>query len=321
MDENEQSNLSHQEPEKKTIQHIVLSGGAHLGLYTLGSLKYLSQNEFFSIDNIQTIRGTSMGGLIGAILTLKIDWDILSEYVIKRPWYKMIHLTPTMFLDVLQNKGLLGRSFFENVMRPLLQSKDLDVSISLQELYEYSGIELYMYSVCLDTYTLIELSHKTYPSMMLIDAIYMTCCLPYVFQPVWFEDSYYVDGGLINNYPLEFCLEDLERKLEDEITTKIDTDTILGINFVNNGEKMNKLSQDANIFEYGYFLYKNMVNSLRKQSIKPDIYHELVIPYNDIDMKDGYEVLLNEEKRQQYIQQGEKYAQIFMSFLYKEKNV
>lgn len=313
------------------IQHIVLSGGAHLGLYSLGSLKYLAQHNYYCIENIRSIYGTSIGGLIGAILALNIDWDVLIEYVIKRPWYKMIQLTPTMFLDVIQNKGLLGRPFFENMMRPLLQSKDLDINISLQEFYEYTGIELYLYSVSLNSYSLKELSYKTYPNMPLIDAIYMTCCLPYVFQPVWFEDSYYVDGGLINNYPLECCIEHLERNMErkeewvQEDTSEneeeekhklkeVDTNTILSIKFVDNGEKINSLDKEANIFEYGYFLYKQMLHVYKNKKQYVNIENEVVIPCNEMNFNDGYAAIMNQDERKKYIEQGEVFAKMFLTY-------
>ena len=55
------------------IKHIVLEGGHYLGLGAIGSLKYLNQNNFYDIDNIKTIYGTSIGAFIGVILALKVE--------------------------------------------------------------------------------------------------------------------------------------------------------------------------------------------------------------------------------------------------------
>ena len=65
-----------------TIKNIVLAGGAYNGLYTIGALKNLIKNSFFDINNIETIYGTSVGGFIGALLCLKIDWSIILNYIL-----------------------------------------------------------------------------------------------------------------------------------------------------------------------------------------------------------------------------------------------
>ena len=36
-----------------TIKNIVLSGGAYKGFYTIGALKYLSENNFYNINDIE----------------------------------------------------------------------------------------------------------------------------------------------------------------------------------------------------------------------------------------------------------------------------
>ena len=51
-----------------TIKNIVMAGGAYNGLYIIGALKYLIENSFFDINNIETIYGTSVGGFIGVLL-------------------------------------------------------------------------------------------------------------------------------------------------------------------------------------------------------------------------------------------------------------
>ena len=51
-----------------TIKHLVLSGGAYKGFYTIGALKYLNDNKFYNLENIETMYGTSVGGLVAAIL-------------------------------------------------------------------------------------------------------------------------------------------------------------------------------------------------------------------------------------------------------------
>lgn len=41
-----------------------------------------------------------------------------------------------------------------------------------------------------------------------MDAVYASCCLPILFDPFEYEGQYYIDGGILKNYPLNKCLED-----------------------------------------------------------------------------------------------------------------
>lgn len=293
------------------IKHIIISGGAYKGLYELGALKYLSQKQFYSLENIKSIHGTSIGGLIGALLCMDMDWETLDNYVINRPWHKITNVSPLMLFDILPKKGLLSIDFFTSALEPVLKSRQMEPSITLGELYEKTNIDLYLYTIELNTFMLTALSHKTHFDLPLINAIYMSCCLPYIFQPAWYNDSFYIDGGLLNNYPIERCIENDEIKKNE----------ILGIKFQTT-ETNYSLKEDANIFEYGYFLYKKMVKT---HNTKNDLYHihknniyELIIPCKDIDVNGGYDAVVNSETREKYIEDGVNYAKIF--YAYNEKS-
>ena len=290
--------------ESTDIKHIVLSGGAYLGLYEFGALKYLHENKYFNLDNIETIHGTSIGGLLGAILCTKPSFNHIYDYFINRPWYKMMQINPSMFFDVIPNKGLLGKDFFISMLKPILNSADINIDITLREFYELTNIELFLYSVNLNKYTLEQLSYKTNPDLELLDAIHMTCALPYIFQPIWYNNSFYIDGSLINNYPIEYCI------LNKEINTK----SILGIKLdTHNKETEIKIHQNMNIFEYGYFLYRKMVQQ-KKENNSIYIENEIVIPCGSVNMNEGYKVVMESSKRKELITDGEKFAYVFLQY-------
>ena len=59
------------------IKHLVISGGSYNGIKMYGVLHELAKKQFYNIDNIESIYSTSVGSLIGAMLALKIDNDII----------------------------------------------------------------------------------------------------------------------------------------------------------------------------------------------------------------------------------------------------
>ena len=76
-----------------TIKHIVISGGGPTGLLSYGAAKYLEQQQFWSMENIESIYGTSIGALFGVILSLHHDWKTIDDYIIKCPWNEILKKT------------------------------------------------------------------------------------------------------------------------------------------------------------------------------------------------------------------------------------
>ena len=83
------------------IKHLVISGGFYNGIKMYGALHELSKREFYNIENIESIYCTSIGSLIGTLLSLKIDTSIIYDYIHKRPWYKISKIKNISF----QKKG------------------------------------------------------------------------------------------------------------------------------------------------------------------------------------------------------------------------
>ena len=75
------------------IRHLVFAGGGPSLLQTLGALQYTEDNKFIERENIQTIYGTSAGGIVGAIYCLKYDWTTIHDYITIRPWHDVFPIT------------------------------------------------------------------------------------------------------------------------------------------------------------------------------------------------------------------------------------
>lgn len=197
------------------IKHIVICGGGPTGLLSYGAAKYLAQQGFWSYDDIETIYGTSIGALIGAMLCLNHEWTTLDDYIIKRPWEKVVVESLEMF-ELFSCKGMAKLKLLDDIMQPLLESKDLSLATTLAEFHAYSGISLNVFTVELNTFNKVQLSHATHPDLPLMDAIKMSACMPMLFQPIIRDKCCYIDGGIITNYPLQECMQDTQCR-DDEV--------------------------------------------------------------------------------------------------------
>lgn len=190
------------------IQHIVLSGGGPIGLAHLGSLKELEQSNIWKLSDLKSVYGTSAGGMLGLVLCLKYDWDTVIDYFVKRPWANAFKIKPEDVFSIYQKKGILNIQFIEIIFKPLFDAKNISMNITLQELYELSGIDLHVFSLELNAFEICDISHTSFPDLPVLKAIHMTSAIPIAIEPVCMNGKCYVDGGFINNYPLNHCLKD-----------------------------------------------------------------------------------------------------------------
>lgn len=283
-----------------TIEHLVLSGGSYKGLYTVGSLNFLEENGFYSRKNIKSIDAVSVGSIIAVFICLNVTWIDLIYYIINRPWDSVFEFTPDMFIKVFSNKGLLDIDIFYSVFSTFLKNKNLDKNITMKELYDYSKVELYIYATELNGFSLKCFSYKSQPDLKVMDAIYMSSSLPFIFQPIIHNDSLYVDGGLINYYPLNQCLE-----------RDISENNILGIRIIDDTTE-EKITKEHTLFSYGFY----MINELIKKNFifKKKIKNEILIPSKKMGMNETMEILKNRNIREKYIKEGEKYASLFLNY-------
>ena len=283
------------------IKHLVLEGGAYLGISTLGALSFLEKAKFYDIEKIETIYGSSIGAVIGGLLCLKLDWNDLLEYIRDRPWYKILKFSPENLFAIPHNKGIFDISFFNKTFNNLLQSKDLAKDISMKELYEYSNIELHIITTKLNDFSIVDISYKTHPDFNFIQAIYQSSTIPIIFQPKWYESSYYLDGGLLNNYPVDLCIENGGK--EDEI---------LGVRY-NALKSRNVLTETDSFMDYLLHLFRKLF-SMQRKGIDIDLKHQLIIPCDTINLAECQKLLQDKNLRAKYLEDGEKAADTFLYY-------
>uniref|UniRef100_A0A6C0EHD2 PNPLA domain-containing protein n=1 Tax=viral metagenome TaxID=1070528 RepID=A0A6C0EHD2_9ZZZZ len=294
-----------------TIKNIVLSGGCHTFYQTLGIIQTLEKNDIWKIENIEKIYGTSAGALLGAILCLKFDWDTLNDYFLNRPWKDVFNVDINTILSIFNTKGFFNRTQLELIFKPLLHAKDLTLNITLKELYEYSNIELYMYSFEINYFKLEEISYKTHPDLSLITALNMSSALPMMFSPVCMDDKCYIDGGTYTNYPLSFCI-DQNNKLDE----------ILGIKNVFNNECNSKcnenktqddeftskkndiINNESSLLDFFISFFQKLILNLNIDNLTHIIKHEIYCECQTITHTFFNKVISSIETRKELLENG-----------------
>ena len=309
MNESESSLLIEENSDTKIkIKHIVLSGGGAYGLTYYGFLRETAARGVWNINEIQSVYGSSIGTILSTVACLSkiISWEILDNYIIKRPWHQLFQFNFELLIQCYHKKGLFGKQLIEQMFEPLLLSIDVPLDVSLADFFEKIQIESHFIVAKLfrGKYELVNISYKTHPEWKLIDAIYSSCCLPVLFSPfVGEEGAYYIDGGFLCNYPVNICIQ--EQYLGD--SSPANTDEILGlcISYSDNNEVSGKkyAEQDENIFDYLFTVLLNIINHVSEE-ITP-IKYSFSMNTENIQLIDDIQKCVNsEEMRCKFIDIG-----------------
>jgi len=198
-----------------TIKHLVFSGGGPIMIQILAAIQELENKQYLNMNDIETIYGTSAGSIIAVMFSLNFDWEILNDYIIKRPWHELFSIKVQNILDSYTKKGIFDCKTVEKCFKPLFDAKDISLDITLEDFFRLTKKEIHLFTFEINEYKLFDISYKTHPNIKLLDAVQMSCALPVLITPVFIDDKCFMDGGIACNYPLQFCIE--SGKNPDEI--------------------------------------------------------------------------------------------------------
>ena len=157
---------------------LVLSGGVARGLAHIGVIEELEKRGY----QINSIAGTSMGALVGGVYALgKMEafknWMISLD---KRKVFSLVDFT-------LSSNGLVKGDRVLNAMKEFIPDTNIE---DLEIDYSATAADI--------------ANHKeiVFRSGSLYDAIRASIAIPTVLTPVIKGDSIIVDGGVINNVPI-----------------------------------------------------------------------------------------------------------------------
>ena len=303
-----------------TIKHLILTGGGPIGFVEYGALKYLATNNIINYNNIESIYAVSIGAFMGFIYILKLDWLWVDDFLIKRPWNKLVSFSYT---NLLYEKGIITRTAVVNALEPLFLTKNIPLSITLLEFYNLTKIEFNIYACNFTSLRQKKFNHITTPNIMLVDALYVSLAIPLIFAPLIIDDCFYLDGAIIQGCPINNCIAEKQCDHSEILcfindkTDPIDLSNVYHANSTN----INNISNinNINFLKYFYLLFNawfmnisNIENEIIvhiKNSINVALIH------NGANLKYWYYILNTDSERTHLINLGTLQAKKFISNL------
>ena len=142
--------------------------------------------------------------------------------------------------------------------------------------------------------------------MPLFRALEMTTAFPIFCKPVFYENECYIDGGLLDNYPVKYCLDN----------EKCEKAEILGIRNTYPLSNSN-INENMNLLEYLQNVFGNILDKLQNNNHLEDNIPNEVKCYCDKNIT-NYETWLNNlieiEKRKELVEYGINCAEQFLGY-------
>ena len=249
------------------IKNIVFSG-AGLRIYTfLGFIKAL--NELDLLKNINSIIGTSSGSLIAVLCILDFSYNEIEEIILKINTSNLKNIHSDNIINFFKDYGVDDCKNFERIINIILNIKVKNENITFKELYELTKKKLIITATCVNSMDIEYFDYETTPDIPIKKVLLMSISIPLIFKPVKLDNKYYVDGGLISHYPIDYFKENKDETLGILVTSSL-----------------NKCMEINNIKDYIYNIMSCSFINLIKNCYNNYKEHTVLVENNNVNFLD-----------------------------------
>ncbi len=213
-------------------------GGGVKGLTYVGAIRFLEERgvQFFKVS------GTSVGAIFAALLSVGYNsYEI--EKIIEEVDFKLI-ATRNKLKDGIKNVGLYSIQSLEEKLYELFERKGktkfIDVKYGNDYLLKIIVTEMKTKQMVVIPDDLPKFGYSR-DDFLISKAVAMSCSLPLVFNQYRLSNYIFVDGGVVNNFPIEQVLDSSRPIIGFRLN--VDKDTRL----INLRNKVFKINKELNI--------------------------------------------------------------------------
>lgn len=234
---------------------LALGGGAVLGAAHVGTLRAIDE---FDIE-INHVAGTSIGAFVAAFFAFGKNWKEIKEIASELKWIDITGISLSRY-GLLSNEKL-GELIIKHLGNKNIEDADIPLAIVATDVT--SGEK-----VILDKGTLA-------------DAVMASTCIPGIFKPVEIDGKMLVDGGIVENVPIN-------------TTMKLGAEYVIGVD-LNSKHKYDKPDNILDVIMNSFHFLMQQTDKLQTEDadllIKPDLSTFNRSDMNQIDdlIEKGYE--------------------------------
>jgi predicted acylesterase/phospholipase RssA len=193
-------------------RYVCCGSGGNKGVLYLGAFKALHKHfertegvDFAEyLGGVRGFAGVSIGALAALILLLQLDIDHVCD-VLQPILCRMSDLLPRVNVrGFIEHYGLSDGSALRTMVADVLRLGRLHQDVTFRDLNRFFRCSYVCGATSLATGEPVYLSVDTVPDMRIVDAVYASMCVPFLFIPPEINGVRCVDGALSDRHPCVF---------------------------------------------------------------------------------------------------------------------
>jgi len=287
---------------KKKIKELIISSGGIKGISIIGVLEIL--NKYYPINKMKYYTGCSIGAIIIMLVNIGYTIEELKNIIFTIHFEIFQELK---IINLFEKCGLDEGIKFTHFLSALMIHKNFDKNITFFELFQKTK-KILTFVVSNITKGIPEYhNYITTPNMSILLSLRMSSNIPIIFSPIFYNNHYYIDGGLLDPFPFYYNKIKKSKKMGILLFTKHEIDFFKNNASIFISTKINSLQF---LIELLKIIHVNYIKKLYKKINKN------VIKIN-FQLHDEKNPLFNnslDEKNQMYqfgIKQSKKFFKYF----------
>lgn len=190
------------------FRSVCLSGGGVTGVVHVGMLQRLEDENL--LGGLDTIVATSAGAIVSILYAIGMSPTDIFNALATLDWSKALRFTG---LDTfLTEMGLDDGAYFMAHMIDVLMARGVDPRVTFANFFKTYKKRLIITGTNTSAHEPVYFSPESTPDMRVLDAVRISMGIPFLFTAVRKGDDVYVDGGVSDNYPIQYCLQDFSHR-------------------------------------------------------------------------------------------------------------
>jgi predicted acylesterase/phospholipase RssA len=190
-------------------RRLMFSGGGIRVICFAGALQALHERGLLA--QCQEFCGVSAGSLASLMMALGYSIHAIKRFVLQFDFSSSHSLDFDAPFQLFEQYGLDNGASFERVLERILYYKGFTKETTFKQLKDSGRAKsIRVWAADVQLLKLIEFSAVTTPDIPVLLAVRASCCVPIFFTPVVHPvtKTLLVDGGLYDNFPLEYLSSD-----------------------------------------------------------------------------------------------------------------
>ncbi len=313
---------------EKAYKYIVFSGGGIKGISFCGALTEFDKYNIITDTDPNSSLPLKLKGLCGVSAGSIIASLIAVGYTVK----EVCHIVRTIdFENVVDDKtgyirdainfiedwGVCPGKYIVDIMGQLIKKKTGNPDYTIKNLYDDTGVKLVIVTTNMTfqntVYLHPENSIEEYSNIPIRTAVRMSMGIPFLFEPFPYNDCVFVDGGVLDNYPIHV----FDGKYPGDENAKLNLCTprpdVIGIKVATpDATPTGRTRQEyGNLFQYSCSFIDTFLGENDRQVITPTYWlRTIVIVTPEYPLT---QFKLSEEQKRELINAGRRFAGLFFS--------